>query len=197
MFYLKAGQLPQLGFWSYILLAVLVVLEGPTVTMLGAAAASAGLMRPAYVFAAACLGSLSADTFWYSIGYMGKTEWFFRFGRRLGIRQGLINHLEQSMIKHATQVLFLAKLTVSFMIPSLIAAGLLRIPWKRWFPTLLLAETLWTGLLMVIGYHATEAIKRVQNGVEYVILAGSIFFAIFLVLAARRLIKEWERNGTE
>lgn len=194
VFYLKSNQLPQLGFWTYILLAALVAIEGPVATLLGAAAASAGLMRPIFVFAAAAIGNLTADTLWYSLGYLGKTDWLLRFGRRLGIRPDLLEHLKHNMIAHATKVLFLAKLTLSFVIPALIAAGLLRVPWRRWFPTLIAAETLWTGSLVLIGYYTTEAIKRVEQGIEYAVLAASLLFVTFLIIAGRRLVKEWERD---
>jgi membrane protein DedA with SNARE-associated domain len=194
VFYLKSGQLPQLGYWTYILLAALVAIEGPVATLLGAVAASAGLMRPIFVFAAAAIGNLTADTLWYSLGYLGKTDWLHRFGRRLGIRPDLLEHLKHNMITHATKVLFLAKLTLSFVIPALIAAGLLRVPWRRWFPTLVAAETLWTGSLVLIGYYTTEAIKRVEQGIEYAVLAASLLFVTFLIIAGRRLVKEWERD---
>ena len=194
---LKSGQLPQLGFWTYIILALLVAVEGPIATLLGAAASSAGLMRPIPVFLAAATGNLTADSLWYSIGYLGKTDWILHFGRRLGIRESLINHLKQNMTAHATKVLFLAKLTVSFVIPSLITAGLLRIPWKRWFPALILAETLWTGSLVLIGYYTTEALKRVEQGVEYAALVASIAFVIFVIMAGRRLIKQWDKDTNE
>ena len=194
---IKSGQLPQLGYWTYIILALLVAVEGPIATLLGAAAASAGLMRPMPVFIAAATGNLTADSLWYSIGYLGKTEWILHFGRRLGLRESLINHLKQNLLTHATKVLFLAKLTVSFVIPSLIAAGLLRIPWRRWFPALLLAETIWTGSLLLIGYYTTEALKRVERGVEYAVLGASIAFVIFAILAGRRLVKQWDKDSTE
>ena len=194
---IKSGQLPQLGYWTYIILGLLVAVEGPIATLLGAAAASAGLMRPMPVFLAAATGNLTADSLWYSIGYLGKTEWILRFGRRMGMRESLINHLKQNMLEHSTKVLFLAKLTVSFVVPSLIAAGLLRIPWKRWFPALLLAETIWTGSLVLIGYYTTEALKRVEQGIEYAVLAASIAFVIFAILAGRRLIRQWDKDSTE
>jgi membrane protein DedA with SNARE-associated domain len=149
------------------------------------------------VFIAAATGNLTADSLWYSLGYLGKTEWILHFGRRLGIRESLINHLKQNMLAHATKVLFLAKLTVSFVIPSLIAAGLLRIPWRRWFPALLLAETIWTGSLLLIGYYTTEALKRVERGVEYAVLGASIAFVIFAILAGRRLVKQWDKDSAE
>lgn len=191
---LKSGQLPELGHWTYIVLALLVAVEGPIATLFGAAAASAGMMRPWLVFLAAAVGNLTADTLWYSLGYMGKTEWLYHFGQRLGIRQDLIEHLKHNMVKHATKVLFLAKLTVSFVIPSLIAAGLLRIPWRRWLPALVLAETIWTGSLVLIGFYTTEAIKRVEQGVEYAVLIASILFVTFLIFMGRRLIRQWNKD---
>lgn len=197
MHYIKSGQLPELGIWTYLLLAVLVAIEGPIATLFGAAAASAGLMRPWYVFFAAAIGNLTADTLWYSVGYMGRIEWLFHFGKRLGLRRDLLEHLKHNMIEHATKVLFLAKLTVSFVIPSLITAGLLRLPLRRWLPALIAAETMWTGSLVLIGFYTTEALKRVERGVEYAVLTASILFVIFLILAGRRLIKEWDKDDTQ
>ncbi len=194
---LRSHQLPELGYWTYLILALLVAVEGPIATLLGAAAASAGLMRPMPVFFSAAIGNLTADSLWYTLGYLGKTEWILHFGRRLGIRESLIEHLKQKMLARATQVLFLAKLTVSFVIPSLITAGLLRIPWKRWFPALLVAETLWTGSLVLIGYYTTEAVKRVEQGVEYAVLVVSILFVAFVILEGRRLIKQWDKDAAE
>ena len=194
---LRAGQLPELGPWTNIILALLVLVEGPIATLIGAAAASAGLMRAWGVFLAAAIGNLTADTLWYSVGYMGKTAWIKQFGRRFGIREGLVQHLEQHMTKHATRVLFLAKLTLSFVVPSLIAAGLLRIPWRRWFPWLALAETLWTGSLVLIGFYTTEAMKRVEQWVEYTVLTMAVLFVVVVIVEGRRLVKQWDRDDNE
>jgi membrane protein DedA with SNARE-associated domain len=194
---LRSGHLPEFGYWTYIILGLLVLVEGPIATLLGAAAASAGLMRPWAVFLAAAIGNLSADTLWYTVGYLGKTKWIMQFGRRFGVHDSLIKHLEQHMIAHATRVLFLAKLTVSFVIPSLIAAGLLRIPWRRWFPALLAAETLWTGSLVLIGFYTTEAMKRVEQRVEYAALAISVIFVVLVILEGRRLVKQWDKDEEE
>ena len=191
---IKAGQIPEFGYWSYVILAILVLIEGPIATLLAAAAASAGFMRPMLVFISAAVGNLTADTLWWLLGYAGKTEWIHSLGRRLRIRESLIEHLKHNMIKHATRVLFLAKVTVSFSIPALIAAGLLRVKWRRWFPALVAAEVLWTGSLVLIGYYATEAMKRVERNLEYAVLAVSIGFVIFLILEGRRLVKQLERD---
>ena len=186
---MKSGQLPQLGYWTYLALAVLVAIEGPVATLLGAAAASAGLMRPWLVFIAAAAGNLTADSLWYTIGYAGKLEWALRFGRRLGLQPEILERLEQGMHKHAARILFMAKLTVSFMIPSLIAAGLVKVPWRRWFPALFTGEMIWTGSLVLVGYYATEATKRVEQGVEYMILVLSLVFIIFMLWKGRHVLR--------
>ncbi len=187
---MKSGHLPQLGIWTYLVLAFLVAIEGPVATLLGAAAASAGLMRPWLVFIFAACGNLTADSLWYSLGYAGKLEWALKFGRRLGLQPEVLERLEQGMHIHAAKILFIAKLTVSFMIPSLIAAGLIKVPWKRWFPALFAGEMIWTGSLFLVGYFATEAIKRVQQGVEYLILGLSVVFIIFIVTIGRRVLRK-------
>ena len=194
---IRTGQLPELGSWTYILLAILVAVEGPLATLLGASAASAGLMRPLLVFFAAATGNLAADLLWYSIGYMGKIEWLFRFSKRLGIRRELLEKLRKNLLEHAVKVLFLAKLTVTFVIPSLITAGLLRLPVRRWLPAFIAAETIWTGALVLIGFYTIEAIKRVERGVEYVVLISSILFVLVLIMLGRRLVKQWDKETVD
>ncbi len=195
---LKSGQMPQLGYWTYLVLALLVAVEGPLATLLGAAAASAGLMRPWLVFIAAAAGNLTADTLWYTLGYAGKLEWALRLGRKVGLRPEMLDRLENGMHEHASKILFMAKLTVSFMIPSLIAAGLVKVRWRRWFPSLFAGEMIWTGSLMLIGYYATEAIKRVEQGVEYAMLGLALVFVFFMLWIGRKVLgKKFKLEETD
>ncbi len=195
--YIRTNQLPQLGYWTYFILAILVAIEGPVATLLGAAAASTGLMRPGYVFLAAAAGNLTADSLWYSLGYIGKIEWLLRIGQKLGVRRESLDRLQRGLRKHTTRILFLAKLTVSLVIPSLIAAGLVRAPWKRWFPAVFMGEMLWTGSLVLIGFYTTEAVKRVEQGVGYIVLASTLVFIIFLLWLGHRLLTEKYKDEVE
>jgi membrane protein DedA with SNARE-associated domain len=186
--YIRSNQLPQVGSWSYFILAILVAIEGPVATLLGAAAASTGLMRPGLVFIAAAVGNLTADSLWYTLGYVGRIEWLLRVGQKLGVRREYLERLQAGMHRHAIRILFIAKLTVSLVIPSLIAAGLVRAPWKRWFPAIFAGEMIWTGSLVLIGFYTTEAIKRIEQGVGYVILVSTLVFLFFLLWLVHRLL---------
>jgi membrane protein DedA with SNARE-associated domain len=182
------------GYWSYIILAIAVAIEGPIATLLGAAAASLGLMHPGFVFLAASTGNLTSDTVWYYLGYIGKIEWIKHFGKRLGISEQKLELLENTLCKHAPVILFVSKLTVSPMIPALIATGLIRYPWRRWFPFVFAGEMIWTGSLVIIGFFGLIAIKKVQLGIEHIILAGGLIFIITVFLLGRRFLKKEIQN---
>jgi len=182
--------LEALGVWSYFVLAFLVAIEGPLATLLGAVAASVGVMNPFLVFIAAAAGNLTADTLWYSAGLLGKMDWLLRFSRRLGINPEYLERLEAMLKKHAPLLLFISKLTVSPMIPMLIATGIIRYPWRRWFPYVFMGEMIWTGSLVTIGYFGLQAARKVELGVEHYILAGSIVFIILLLWFGRRFLKK-------
>lgn len=184
------------GYWSYFILAFLVAIEGPIATLLGAVAASLGFLHPGFVFLAAATGNLTSDTLWYYLGYIGKMEWIKGIGRRFGISPEKIEMLEKLLHDHAPIVLFVSKLTVSPMIPALIATGLIKYPWRRWFPFVFAGEMIWTGSLLLIGYYGLIAIKKVQLGIEHAILAGSVIFVIALLYFGRKFLKK-EIQSTE
>jgi len=181
---LQSGRLPDLGSWNYILLSILIVVQGPLATLLGGAAAAAGLLRPSFVFAAGVVGNLTADVLWYTTGYLGRFNLAMRFGRRLGLSPAHLDKLNGGMRHHATKILLLAKISAGLAVPALFMAGLTRLQWKRWFPVVFLGETLWTGTLVLVGFLATETIFQVERGVKIVamLVSAIILLTIFYFL---------------
>ena len=94
----RLGQLPALGGWNYLLLMVVVVIQGPFATMLGGAAAAAGLLNPLGVLAACVAGNLGADVIWYTLGRLSKLGQTGRWSRR---SQTLVRVLREGMHDHA------------------------------------------------------------------------------------------------
>ena len=187
---LQNGQVVELGYWTYVVLALLAMVQGPLATLLGAAAASAGLLRPSLVFVAAATGHLTADIVWYSVGHMGKIEWFRRW---LPAYRKHVDKLQHGMHQNAARILFLAKLSAGFALPALIAAGLTRVAWRRWFPVVFVGEMLYTSALMLVGYYATEAIiQRVDRSMLYLVIGVSILFLLMLFWFIPRAMRQEE-----
>jgi membrane protein DedA with SNARE-associated domain len=186
---LQSGQIPALGFWVYPLLALLTAIEGPFVTLFSAAAASSGLINPLLAFFAACIGNLVGDSVWYLLGYCGKIDWVLRRSRRFGVSPDQIERFSNGVQIHAVKLLFFAKVTNGFIVPALIAAGVLRLPWRRWFPFIALGEAMVTGTLIAIVYFTAANLAQVEKGLEYFVIAFSLIILMVTLFFARRLFK--------
>jgi membrane protein DedA with SNARE-associated domain len=184
---LTQGTLPLLGYWTYVFIAMLVAIEGPGTTLFAALLASTGVLDPVAVFIAASLGNLSADIGWYLLGYLGRFEVLTQHIGWLRQHQARIVRTEQKMKEHAIKILLLAKLSLSMSVPALIAAGMARVRWRRWFPTIFLGECIWTGSLVFIGYHLGAYIKQFEKGIEVIAVAGVVIFGGLLIWLVKKL----------
>jgi len=161
---------PQsLEFLPYAMLGLLAMAEGPLATLMGGAATSSGLMLPLPVYLSVVLGNLTADMGWYSLGRFSRLEWIARLGLRLGIDPKRIEQMKMGIQKYAPRMLFVAKLTVGFPIPTLVATGLSRVPVRRWVGMLVLGELIKSAALVFVGYLYARAIQQASDGVQVVL----------------------------
>ncbi|MCB0060802.1 MAG: hypothetical protein KDE19_01760 [Caldilineaceae bacterium] len=163
-----SGTWPELGVWSYLLLILLVATEGPVSTLLGAAAAAAGILDLRYVFVGALLGNVLGDCLWYTVGSVSTLDRLYRYGRWLGLREHHLVKLEWGMHAHATKLIAISKLAIGLIIPTLVAAGLARVPWRRWFPLVLAIETVWTIVVVNVGFHSAGMMKEMERGIQFI-----------------------------
>jgi membrane protein DedA with SNARE-associated domain len=151
--------------------------------------ASAGYLPVTLVFVSASIGNLMADLAWYLLGYLGKIEWVVRFGKRFGLTSQYMERTQQELEHSAPKLLIIAKMTAAFTIPMLITAGLAKVPLKRWLPGYTVAEVVWTGCLVLIGYYATEAIVQFEYGLRGWSIVAGILVVIVGVLLVRRAFR--------
>lgn len=188
-----AGTLPhvlrhaqELGPWVYPALALLVIIEGPVATLLGASAAAMGFMRPIPVFVTAASANLASDALWYQLGRLGKAEWMVAHARWIGLRPSRVELMQRRIRLHGVRMLFIAKLTLVFSVPALIAAGVCRVSYRRWLPYGIAAEALWTGSLVAVGYTLSAYIQKLTHGIQILAAVGAaIFVPLVLVLVVR------------
>lgn len=187
----------ELGAWSYAILAVAVMIEGPFATLIGAGAAAVGVLKPQFVFVSAALGNLTGDLLWYSLGRLGRTSWLSTHGRWLGLSPEMVEVMRDRMRQDIRVIIFVAKLTLFLMIPTLLATGVIRARLRRWFPVDIAAECLWTGFLVVAGYNLSGYLLRLNKDVQVFAGIGS-FVAVFVALTlVKALGKRWgERQSS-
>ena len=190
---LSIGAQP-LGIWAYILIGLLVAVEGP-ITILAAGVASAGgFLNPVIVFFTACTGNLTADTLWYLLGYLGKTDWIMRYGAWTGITQEHIDKMEKDIHEHSRKILFVAKISVGLVIPALIATGMACVPWKRWFWVVAIAEAIWTGALVTASYYYGYIVLRLDQDLKLLSIVSSVIILVVIIFYFSRWRSRQEKQ---
>jgi membrane protein DedA with SNARE-associated domain len=186
---LTTGGLPEdFGLFSYVLIALLVAIEGPVVTVLAAALAGAGLLDPWGVAGAAALGNLMADSAWYWLGRLGQFErltlyfpWLRRFGPQVAELEALVK-------RKGLPFLFVAKLVLwSVTIPTLVAAGMARVAWPRLLVVIAAAEIIWTGALVLLGEQLGAQLPEFQLWVQWLAVGGLVLMTLGLPLLLKCL----------
>jgi len=187
---IRTGTLPDLGNWSYVLLALLVFVEGPSVTLVAGAMAATGILRFDLVFIAAATGNFLADQFWYWLGRLGGNRGFlfqFNWFRR---RRVELEQLEVGMQEHGVKMYLMAKVSMGLLtIPTLVSAGLAKVTWVKMVAVSIIVEPLWTGFLVFAGYRLGEQITRMERGLQIAALVGGIVLLLIFIWMYRRMFQ--------
>lgn len=177
-----------MGPWVYPVISILVAVEGPMTILFSSSVASTGGLNPFFVFVTAAAGNLTADTVWYSLGYFGRIDWILKRKKLFGVKMPDLEVIMQGMQQHATKILFMAKISNGLIIPTLLAAGYARVPFKRWFPFVALGETLVTGTLILASYYAFANILQITKGFEYFGIGVSIILILVVFFLVRNML---------
>jgi len=183
-------------FWAYAVVLVSVIIEGPIATLIAATATSTGYLNPFGVFVCAAVGNTIADVLWYLLGYVGNLQTISRYLRWLRVQPEQIEQIKAKIDSNAPRILFVAKLTMGFAIPTLIATGLARIPWQRWLGVLLLGEFIWTGGLVIAGYFWGAYLQQLDQTLRYISFASSVIFVIIASVYIARWRQKNQKSST-
>jgi len=185
---IHTGQLPDLGPWSYVILVVLVFIEGPVATLAAATMAASGILRADLVFLFSMLANFMADVFWYLLGYFGgsrrlllRIDWVRR-------RWFTIRRIQRNLRTRAAKIYLLTKLSMGVLtIPLLLAAGMSRVPWLRLAAVSLIIEPIWNALLVLAGLRLGEYVAQLEHGLQVWAIVGTIIVFFILLTAYRRM----------
>ncbi len=174
--------------WVYLVLFVMVLLEGPFAILLAATAASTGFLNPLPVFITASLGNLVADVLWYFLGFSGKTEWLLKL-KWLKLEPKSISILTQKVSQNVVRILIVAKLTNGLIVPALIATGLAKVKIRRWFPSIFFSNLLITGVFVCLGYWTAVNIMKLEHWIKYLAMGVSIILIVFISVYVQRVLR--------
>jgi len=180
---------------SYLGVFALMVLTGcglpvpEEVFVIGAGVLSAqGELRPEIAFAACLLGALAGDAIMYGIGYRfgHSLLWVHpKFAKFVGAERE--EYFERAVLRHGFKVLLLARFMVGVRGPVYLAAGVVRMPFWRFFVWDLICATLVVGAFFSLSYNFGDDIARLLRDAEVALtLIVVAVIAVIALVALRR-----------
>lgn len=187
-------HLTVVNLWNYLVILVAVILEGPIATLLGGVWASMGRVNLWAILAVSMSAGMIADSFWYYLGHFGRERVIERWGRYLKVDLATINRLEAVLFgDDGYRVIFTAKLTSALIIPTLVAAGMTNMGWRKVMKTMLAAQLLWSVGLTAVGFLAADSFILINSQVKYFgWMAGGVIALFFI----GRIVYRWRKTAS-
>jgi len=128
---------------------------------------SQGRMEPEWAFAACLFGALLGDSVMYAIGYHfghGLVAAHPKLGKLLGAQREA--YFEQAILRHGFKIMLLARFMVGIRGPVYLAAGVVRMPFRRFLLWDLVCATLVVGTFFGLSYTYGEQITDLIRDAE-------------------------------
>jgi membrane protein DedA with SNARE-associated domain len=175
--------LNQISYYKYFLVFLFSIIEGPVVMTF-----SGFLWRNDYfnflpLYLALMAGDLTADVLWYSVGYFGGIKFIEKYGKFFNISEEKVLKFKNSFHNHQTKILFWSKITMGFgfALVVLIAAGISKIPFKKYITINFLGQIIWTLFLMFLGYFFGSIYLIIDKGLKIGFIVFMVLFVMFLM----------------
>ncbi len=151
-----------------------------------------GFLDPYAAFGCCLAGALMGDCLMYGIGrFLGKR--YLREHPRFAhlLHEEREKQMEDLLERHGLKVFFLARFMVGIRAPIYLAAGVIRVPWKRFVLVDAFCATVVVGLVFGLSYRFGPEInvfvRRYQWTVTgIVVLVVAVVVAIYFIRRKRR-----------
>jgi len=171
-----------LDTYKYFLLFPIVVVEGPIITVIAGFLSSLGQLNLWLAYLVVVAGDIAGDAMYYGFGYYGRKGFIDRFGHYLGITNERVERLEKHFANHSGKTLIIGKLSHAIGGAVLVAAGVSRMPFKKFLWYTFLPTLPKSLVLLLIGFYFGEAYHRINIYLDYTALAMVIIAIIFCAI---------------
>jgi len=171
---------------KYLLVFIIMFLEGPTIAFLAGFSASVGYFNLWIILLLAVLGNLIPDMILYGIGRVFRGSALKKFFVFIGLHNGRIRWLKKNINKHSIKTISLIKLVPPLPLPGLILTGFLKVNFKKFFLIALIFNIIFGSLFVLLGFYSgitvNVILKYLKLG-EYVLpLALILGVAVYLLV---------------
>jgi len=178
MFFTGQEILNFLGDWGYVIILPLMIIEGPVVTILSAMLASFGILNVWVVLIFSMLGDIIGDVALYWLGKKWGMDFVDKVGKYMGITRKLVLKMEKYFQSHGGKTIFAVKSTTGLCWATFVAAGIVRMDFRKFLKYSIMGGVVWSGFLVIMGYFYGYMWKQIGQYIEW---AGWLILGLALV----------------
>ena len=175
--------------YKYLILFPIAILEGPFTAIIVGFLASDNIFNIFLAYVILVFGDIIGDSFYYSLGRLGGSS-LNKHGHRIGVTTEKLEKAKQYFANYHHRALIMSKLVYGVGLSGLIAAGALKISFKKYFETCFLIAVCQSAVLLAIGFFFGSAylkIGKYLNTYATIISVAALFLIGFFIF---RVIKK-------
>lgn len=173
----------------YTLLGPLVLVEGPAATVLAGSLVGAGIAAFLPILLIVVVADVAADSALYVLGRFGHRPRIARILRRLGLTERRRNRLTASLHESLPRVVAGAKVVDIAAVPAFLAAGLARVPYRRFIALVAAGSAVRAAVLLAVGVlFGREAADLLDSPGTFLALTLALAVTVGL---AHLMIRRW------
>jgi membrane-associated protein len=167
---------------GYIIMFPLMIVIGPIVAIVASFMASWGLFNVYVIFILSLIAGMIGDVLLYIIGRKWGMHFVTRIGHFFGITEQLVLRMENAFLYHGGKIIIGVKSTTGLCWVTFIAAGIVRMPFWRFFSYTVIGGIAWSGGLVVIGYFFGYMYNQIAEYLSWASWITSVLFLLIFVL---------------
>lgn len=195
-FFTAGGIIYALQHSSYLVMLLLMIVEGPAVSYLASFVASLGLLNIYIVVALTWLGNIIGDLIFYSIGKTWKPKRIKEYLAKKHVKNNFLVKIERGFKNKTGRTLMLVKLIPPHPAPGLISAGFFDVPFPEFLFFSIITTIPQTFIFSALGYFTGSSYNLFINyfhkiGLAIIITSIIIIISIISIYLIRRGIKKY------
>lgn len=183
-FFTLAGVTYYLQTYGYLVMFVLMVVEGPIVTYISAFAASQGLFNVYWVFTLSVVGNLISDITFFWVGRKGRGKNFLNKEGRLSMTlDRILSHLDQ----HPGKSIAIIKIVPGIPIPGVILTGKSKIKFSKFVFYALLVGIPYALFFTALGYYSGLTFSQFAKYMRIEEIVLLVLFVLFFFFKLNKI----------
>jgi len=175
--------------WGYPLMLLLMIVEGPIVTLGAAFMASSGFFNVFIVLILSILGDVVSDIILYYIGLLTEKGFLPKKRKFLNSNSNMVQVIKNSFKKKGAQIIFFTKATTGLCYVTFILAGMVRLNFKKFLLFSILGGFFWSGFVVGLGYYFGQIAEKIEGYIKF--SGWIVFFLAFLIITFIIIYKKY------